>query len=186
MNRHPLPAGRLSRLHWALSVSSLCLAGCSGIEVDSDGRAAATLAPHRTYAWSKDLPPIDPSGATVTDDLIARMIEREVDANLAGLGMRQVPKDDADLLVAQQLTVAIRQEVKDPYYSITQVERYEEGTLRLEFVDKKTKRPVWSGSGRCRLRTVSRDVGLNHQDFVYTTEKRAWPVEALVDAILAR
>jgi hypothetical protein len=186
MNERSQPMGRADRLRSAILAGALCLGSCA-VTVQTDGTGSADLTSYGTYAWSTEPPPAAAGGRVIDDDLMAQLVERTVNEHLASKGMRLVSAGKARLLVAQQLSIAIRQQISDPYYSAVTDELYEEGSLKLDFVHRETGETVWWGTGRCRLQTVSRDVGLNRQQYVSTgAEQRPWPIQELVDAILAK
>jgi len=109
------------------------------------------LTSYQTYAWSTEPPTAASGGRVVDDDLMTELVQRTVNEHLASKGMRSVPEGEARLLVTQQLSIAIRQEINDPYYTVVTDELYEEGSLRLDFVHRETGETVWWGVGRCRL-----------------------------------
>jgi len=176
--------GRIGRGWRVALVAVVALAGCTRIEVRSDRDASVDLAAVDTYAWVEDPRPPDLAGTPVYDDGLVAKVQEAGDRELAAMGLRLVPEEGARLLVAPHLSVEVKDRFNDPFYEFYAIERYEEGTLRLEFLDASTEQRVWKGSASRRLRTVSQSVGMYAPKFVETSEERTWEIERLASAIL--
>lgn len=134
-------------------------------EADFDG--------FRSYAWISDdtlLPQVDgvQQGQPISpiDD---KRIRRATDAGLAAKGWKQVGREEADLIVSYGVGAAEKTEIyQTPYtfdhyrhgygygswYSRSAIHSrdYTEGTLTLEFFDRRTKQAAWVGWASQRLR----------------------------------
>lgn len=154
--------------------SAICLfaaCGCSTLSVSYDYDSTADFSQYKTYAWleSKGKAHSDPR---IDNDLLDGRIRRSVDAELGLKGLSRVPEPEADLLVGYHVTLDRKIEVStvDSTYGYgrgpawgrygyggridvpeTRVDQYDEGTLLLDLVDRKTQRLVWRGSATDRV-----------------------------------
>lgn len=145
----------------------LVLAACaSGITSEHEADPEADFSRYATYAWigeGRATAATDAgSSPQVVSPLGQQRIRRAVDARLATRGYRPAGADTADLLVSfsvasQRKTseeqIAGRSTVIAPGDGRGQWQRnapvrtrtYTEGTLTLEFFERESGRPVWTG-----------------------------------------
>lgn len=154
----------------AATTCILAACGCSSLSVSYDYDTAADFSQYKTYAWleSKGKGPSDPR---IDNDLLDGRVRRSVDAELALKGLTKAPETEADLLVGYHVTLEEKIEVStvDSTYGYgrgpgwrygyggwygapeTRAYHYDEGTLLLDLVDRKTERLVWRGSATDRV-----------------------------------
>ncbi|MEM7201263.1 MAG: DUF4136 domain-containing protein [Planctomycetota bacterium] len=169
---------------WLLLGASLVLASCSAVTTSSDGDIGADLAHHRTFAWTV-APPVGLSGSAVADGPFDQRFERALQQTLRDKGWRQVALRDADVLFAQHLSVEVEIEQGDPFFDHYPARKVEHGTLTVDVLHPASRRQLWRGSARKRLRTTARGAGALVQRFEPTDEERRWPVDDLVETVLA-
>lgn len=161
---------------WALALGALVLLSCATpIRTHFDRDAAADFSAYRTFAWVGPAPLArakQGSGATsfvsAIDD---QRIRRAVEADLEARGYRRVDSaEQADLVVAYSVGSEDKVRVHEsamrttlyPYParyrygpwlndSNVIVQQYTEGTLTLEFYDRKSEQAVWVGWASRRL-----------------------------------
>ena len=167
----------LRRVGSLLLVAGLLgLVACaSPIRTHVDRDTAANFDHYRTYAWVGPAPlarakegSSGPSFVSAIDD---QRIRRAVDRDLQARGYRLVASpESADLVVAYSVGSEEKVRVHEspmratvypyptayrygPWYasSTVRVQQYTEGTLTLEFYDRKTQQAVWVGWASKRL-----------------------------------
>jgi hypothetical protein len=144
------------------------LPACSSVEVQSDYAPGTDFSALETYVWIPATPTAE------FNEMVIDRVEAAVDEVLAAKGLRAVDKESADFLVSQKVMVEEKLEVTDPYFAFGQYRTYEEGTLLLDFIDAKSGKVLWRGTGMVRLKELK------------TPEKREKRVRKVVEAILAK
>src|SRR5690606_23359840 len=142
-------------------VATVWLAGCSGIPVDTDYDPDYKLSLTSSYAWM-EAPKAGARDPVVENDLLARRVQRSVDAELAAQGLRLVAADqEPELLVTFHAGEVEKMDIDttDHFYghygyypcwgcwgggpygygNDVWVRYYTEGTLMVDIVDAKTK-----------------------------------------------
>jgi hypothetical protein len=144
---------------------------CSGITVDSDYEPGTNFSGYKTFAWTTRPSP-GAAGAREVSGLVADRIKRVVEAELVLRGLAEAGEAEADLVVDYHLSVAQKTRYNDPYYAYDRAQTYEEGTLLVDLIERKTQRIVWRGSGQTRILHLK------------TPEARANRVREVVTAIM--
>jgi hypothetical protein len=167
-------------MRFAATAIIACLAGCSNFHVESDRDSSVDFTTLRDYAWVA--PPADED----KDEALLHSEFREaVDRELASKGKRVVVETDAQFLVRCDTAVQLQERANDPYYAYYEVEVREKGRLSIDFLEPTMSKVLWHGTGTADLRTVSAGSGLTGIQPVQPSQRREWPVEDLVKAILA-
>jgi hypothetical protein len=161
------------------------LGGCAAIHVQTDDASTEELVGRDSYAWLTAAPPA-PAASTGEEIPLEPRIRRAVDEQLTAMGMERVDPDEADLLVTFGTIVDLKTKINDPFYAFYTVDRYENGTLNLEFLDGETREQLWQGSATTRLRFVARGIGSMPTEYVNTNDERDWRIPQLVESILAQ
>jgi hypothetical protein len=155
-------------------MSLLLAAACaSPIKVEHDSDPAADFTRYRSYAWIQAGPLIAPRTGQEKPSYISpiddQRIRATVESELAAKGYSKAASlEQADLVVSYGIgteeKVRVRQDpgrshVYYPGYgyggwyggSTVSVQQYTEGTLAIEFWDRRTKQAVWVGWASKRL-----------------------------------
>ena len=125
------------------------LSGCSSVQVNHDYDSNVDFSKYNTYGWL----PL-PSEAQVSQ-LTLKHIENAVERELELKGVKAA-SNNADMLIALHIGKQQQIQVVDRGYRYgrygrgwgggTDVYRYEEGTLILDFIDAGTKDLIWRGT----------------------------------------
>ena len=165
------PANTLIHLFPALLATSLALACASSIKTAFDTDPNADLSTYKTYAWVGDgsgPPTAGSHGGPYVSPLDDKRIRREVDGQLQTKGYVPSDRSQADLMVhygvrAEEQLRVTQTPGRSTYYargyrygtwhagSSVRVQQYTEGTMTIEFFDRKTKDALWVGWGSKRL-----------------------------------
>jgi len=129
------------------------LAGCAQFTVQMDFDPDVDFTRYRTFDW---MPDVDEAGqdrpVSLSEPFARKRIKKEVLTNLVARGYEKVT-DEPDFLIAcyidyrKKADVAV-QRYGYPYYywgRETDVRRYKEGIVILDFVDPDTNRLIWRG-----------------------------------------
>ena len=154
---------------------ALVLGACeTPISVAVDFDPEADISGFSSYAWISDEPLIEQvdgvgraPGISPIDD---KRIRRAVDAQLQAKGWKRAPREDADLIVSYGLGAREKTEFYESpagfgYYgrrygygyggwyagSTVYSNTYTEGTLTLEFFDRRTRQATWVGWASRRI-----------------------------------
>lgn len=136
----------------AVAVSTLALAGCAPLKVNSYLERGVDFARYRTYNWG-------PPDAWTTGDprldnnpFFQERVHAAVDKQLASRGFEKTTADRAAVRLHYHASITQRIDamgIDGEYgYCYThdcQPHLYEAGTLLLDFVDTSTNRVVWRG-----------------------------------------
>lgn len=131
------------------------------------------------YAWI-------PTEDEVVDAALEAELMASVASELSRRGLREVRVADADLLVQYSLSVSIDDRNLDPYFDVHTYERFEEGTLFLDFLEVETQDPVWSGFATTELRLIAVQGSTGKKELRELDGPRSWQLEALVMEIFSR
>jgi len=145
----------------------------SPIKTAYDSDPEADFARYKSYAWIKDGPLIGPSvgeaGSSYISPIDDQRIRAGVEGELATKGYsKAASREGADLIVSYSIGTQEKTRVRqDPgrssvYYpgygyggwyggSTVSVQQYTEGTLAIEFWDRRSKQAVWVGWASKRL-----------------------------------
>ena len=161
----------------------LVAASCSSISVRADFDSDADFGLYRTFGFAT--PRADRNAArrsegARTRELIVSAVERELTAK----GYRKAIDDRPDFLVAVHIAAENRIDV-DVYDYRTgwrgrwrgrdvRVERYKEGTLVIDIVDRRMRDLVWRGTAKGAIRGPG-DVGEHIDESVRKTIERFPP-----------
>jgi hypothetical protein len=129
------------------------VAGCAVMSVSSHIERGVNFADYVTYEWGPPdaLPVGDPrlDNNAFFRDYVTGAIERE----LAGRGFRQASGGEPDLLVHYHASVSQKVDVHEADYPYgycyenceARVVEFEQGTLVVDLVDRRTSKVVWRG-----------------------------------------
>jgi hypothetical protein len=156
---------KLSAL-WVL----LLAAGCSGITVSTDHDTSADFSALKSWSWYPEEPP--PPGSPDISPLVLSRIRASLEEELKARGYAEATRETADFLVAYRAAVHERIEAYPttsvgygwgPSYAVTttSVYAYDEGTLVVDVIDRKTKNLVWRGIAR---KAVDRNASAEQRD----------------------
>jgi hypothetical protein len=142
-----------------IAVAALLLAACSSVQVSTDYDPGTDFSVLKTYAW---LPRKASTGGDPRLDstLLNERIRGAVEAQLAERGYKKTASGRADFLVAYHTAVERKMDVDTIYRGYgygpdtwgwgggheTMVYQYDQGTLLLDFLDRKAHRLLWRGS----------------------------------------
>jgi hypothetical protein len=154
----------------ALILGAAC---ASPIKTTHDSDPEADFSRYKSYAWIKDGPLIGPSvgeaGPSYISPIDDQRIRAGVEGELAAKGYSKAASlERADLVVSYAISTQEKTRVRqDPgrssvYYpgygyggwyggSTVSVQQYTEGTLAIEFWDRRSKQAVWVGWASKRL-----------------------------------
>lgn len=150
----------LQHISWQLLpwIAALALsAGCAGVRGYADYDHEVDFRRYQDFAF---LPLRAPSpGSTDSDpansELVARRVQREIERSLVEKGYRKVSREEADFLVASQITTREKVDLNTypssyrwgPWYAPydTVGTTYTEGTLVIDIVDAQANEVVWHG-----------------------------------------
>ena len=155
------------------SLCALGLIACAGsIKTSHDYDPGADFRSFRTFAWISADPIIKPSAGTMNARYVSPLdeqrVRRAVESEMAKKGYRLAEQAASDLVVSFRVSTAEKVKIQDEpgmgrvytspnrgatWYggSTVSVTQYTEGTLALEFYDRKSKRAVWVGTASKRL-----------------------------------
>jgi len=147
-----------------LILTSLLLAGCSGLRVSQDYAAGSDFRSLKNYAWHYDTQ--EKTGDIRIDTpLIDNRIRAAIDDTLKARGYRKVARDRADFHVAYQYGIRSRLESDQPQTSFgfgfgtygrhssfgissgSDVRAYDEGLLIIDLLDARDGSTLWRGKG---------------------------------------
>jgi hypothetical protein len=138
---------------------------CATVHVSADYDPGTDFAAYRSYAWLPHSP--EATGhprldSPMVQDRVRRGIDRSLGEKGYGIG-----GDEADFFVTYHLAVDRRLDVRTMDRTLygrygyrmsipeTTVDEYDEGSLVIDVVDARSRRVVWRGIGRGRLRGAS-------------------------------
>jgi hypothetical protein len=158
-----------------LSLVVLALGACeTPISVAVDFDPDARLDEFTTYAWISSetlIPQVDgvTRGGPRISPIDDSRIRRAVDVRLAAKGWKRAPKEEADLVVSYGIGAEEKTELYETVggyrgylgygygyggwyaHSSVHAKKYTEGTLTLEFFDRRTKQAAWVGWASKRM-----------------------------------
>jgi hypothetical protein len=164
-------AGMFPQIRVTASMAlAILLAGCANVSVTTDYDRAADFSKYRTYAWEPE---------PRADQSIEKTIHRAVDAGLAAkactLSSRPAFLVRARFAAKEQIAVHrhtdwggagtwqhTRQAGDEIWpvasYTLTDVDRFTEGTVLLDFLDAKSRHLIWHGEGAIVFGTAAENV----------------------------
>lgn len=165
------PPSALTHLSLALVATSLALACASPIKTAFDSDPNIDISAYETYAWIGSEASLAAAGAhqgPYVSPLDDKRIRREVDGQLQAKGYVPSDMSRANLIVHYGVRSEEKLRVtetagRSTYYSggyrhgtwhtgsSVNVQQYTEGTMTIEFFDRKTKDALWVGWGSKRL-----------------------------------
>ena len=145
----------------ALGMGLTLAAGCAGQQVTTDYSPATSFSQFRTFAL------VSPPDTAAAQQLLDQRVSNAVQAQLAGKGLTQTDRQNADLFVGYGMVDKTHQEVYSyrdgwgwgggwgwryyrwgvawPMTIQRRVETYTDGTVVVNLIDAKTKQVVWEG-----------------------------------------
>jgi hypothetical protein len=127
----------------------LCLVQCSPLVIRHDYDPDADFGQYRSFAWLPE-PLVQPGGDPLRHNpLLGKKIRQAVNDNLVGRGLSK-DLDEPDLLIAYHNRVRDKRDVDVYSYGYwgtraVDVDQYQESTLVIDFVDRRTNQLVWRG-----------------------------------------
>ncbi len=186
MIRHCHGVRNARRAAWTALGAVVLLAGCTAIDVQVEQTPDLDMSPYETYAFESPAPPVDVPDRTEVERRSSE-IQFYLAEELADLGLRQVPREEASLLVADTTSVEVETRYVDPYYaSFYTAEKHELGTLTLSFLEPTQGIVLWRGSVTRDLRTSQRAYGVNSLTWVDNPVPPDWDFKDTVRAIVKR
>lgn len=152
---------------------AVALAGCTSPPVSRDYDPKQDFTAFKTWAWSPEAPPVDPSDIAVSG-LTHERVRGAIEHELAAKNLQKVDPGAASFWV--QFT-AIRRALPSGYnYGYSNEDYYlvDVGTIVIDITSPKDKRLVWRGVGN---RTIEPDL---------TPEQREKQIQELTREILAQ
>lgn len=178
--------GRSPRARGLAGVAMSCLvaamaASCASVKIEGD--ADFRVEGGDTYYW--DFPLVsDPSGlgqpGLPWDDF-----SNAIESELSLLGVERAPRAEARWRLRLDLDVEVKYQNHDPYYSLYIAEKYEDGSVSLEWIDPSTGLTAWRSVSRHKLRDLERTMGgpvVHH--WTPTGDPRDWHIDDVVTRIL--
>ena len=158
-----------------IAISALSACGPK-VHVRTDVAPGIDLERYGTYAF---LDATD--GRSSLDTRVEDAVSRRLDA----LGLSRVPLDGANLAVSYDRLIEIETRYLDAFArTFYSHERFENGTLLIELVDRATAEVVWSASAQSELRVVARGYGVSAIRFEPTEELPEWKIEDKVNRMM--
>ncbi|MGV3538296.1 MAG: DUF4136 domain-containing protein [Rufibacter sp.] len=155
-------------------VLGLLVVGFSGcapsFNVSTDYDQATNFQQYQTWSWYQDQPIAKSDSSRRYSTFLDKRIKTAVENEMARRGFKKASsRDQADMLLAYDLTIGNVQRVRPDYISVpmigygyyygyryayrynrlydnTTVQQYQEGTLILDIVDAQTNELVWRGT----------------------------------------
>lgn len=157
----------------ALCASALLFAGCSSVQVQTDGELS--LEPGDTFAWvNSDGLRVNRQGLQqeVPWDELREALEDQMEAR----GLVRAPANVADVTAQMSLDFEIVTRENDPYFDFYVASRYERATLRLTLRDGDND--LWVAKDERRLRYTEQMQGsMASPNWITVDEDREWDVE---------
>jgi len=144
-----------------LGMGLILAAGCAGQQVTTDYSPATSFSQFRTYAL------VASPDTVAAQQLLDQRVKSAVEAQLAGKGLTQADRQDADLYVGYGMVDKTHKDIytyRDgwgwgggwgwrsyrwgvawPMSTQRRVETYTDGTVVVNLIDAKTKQVVWRG-----------------------------------------
>jgi len=172
----------------SLTVAFLAaLVGCTSIRSTSEPTPPPDLRAYSAFAWQTSLSSPGPQGVVVEDEELLLAFRSAVEDQLNALSLEVAPESEADLLVAQRVSVTEVIEPKDPYFTARIADKFEDATLTLDFTDARTGERIWRSTATARLRHVARGATVGTAvRFLETNEAPDWNVSGMVREIFAK
>ncbi len=132
------------------------LAGCAPIAVQTDYDPDVDFSSYQTYGFlPRSMSEQERASYRFSPELFEKKLHKSVRAALAERGL-QYASNNPDLLITFHANVRHRQDVYDAQHGYNSwksavvdvdVHEYREGTLVLDFIDRRTNDLVWRGIG---------------------------------------
>lgn len=142
-------------MRWiAVALFSAAAAGCAALTVSSHAERGINFAEYVTYDWGKrdNLPVGDPR--LDNNEFFRDYVEGAIEKRLAAKGYERVAQGEPDVVIHYHATVAQRLDVREadqsfgPCYDescAAHVSEFEQGTLVVDLVDRRTNKLIWRG-----------------------------------------
>jgi hypothetical protein len=138
-----------------IAALTMGLIGCSSMRVSIDYDQQANFAKYKKFGWIKKKPNLPPRKHH-RRSLVERQLKSAVERELLLKGYQKAIGDKPDLLIAFHIGAQDRVDVTHYGYrygyrghrwgTYTEVEKYKEGTLILDFVDPQLEELIWRGT----------------------------------------
>ena len=157
----------MMRIGWACIF--LIVAGCAQLQTGSEINEAIDFTALKTFSWLHDVD-TPAEDVRLNDPKVRQTIRTAVEQSLSSKGYEQVDRQQADFLVTWfgAIEQKIKKENIDHFYapygygtlyrdpvlnteSPRAIGEYEKGTILIDFVDPKSQKLIWRGSGSGRL-----------------------------------
>jgi hypothetical protein len=165
-------APRTVSLILVLLVVLTWFAGCSGIVVSQDYTSSQRFPDIKTYAW-QSITQEKTGDIRVDSPFIDERIRMAIDRTLTTKGFKKTT-ESPDFLIAYHysLSTRISTSPNGPAFGFgfgatnrnsafgfstsTDIIQYDEGLLVIDFIDYKSKKPIWRGTSTSRVDTQSK------------------------------
>ena len=157
----------MRRIGWACIL--VIMAGCAQLQTASEIDDTVDFTTLHTYSWLHDVD-TPAKDVRLNDPKVRQTIRTAVEQSLSSKGYEQVAPLQADFLVTWfgAIEQKIKKESIDHFYapygygtlyrdpvlnteSPRAIGEYEKGTIIIDFVDPKSQKVIWRGSGSGRL-----------------------------------
>jgi Domain of unknown function (DUF4136) len=144
--------------------------GCSTLDISSDWDTDVDFSEIESFAWIGPASGVE--GADGAGSLLDQRIRRAVAETLGTKGLREVERQQADVLVSYHIGIESKLDIETVHrgygygygggsrysrygppggYTDTRVTEYDEGTFLLDLIDPERMELVWRGSAQSRI-----------------------------------
>ena len=135
-------------------LSGTAMAGCASLTVSSHLERGINFAEYVTYDWGRrdSLPVGDPR--LDNNEFFRDYVEGAIEKRLSAKGFERATSGESDLLIHYHATVAQKLDVREADLSYGycydedcagRVSEFEQGTLVVDIVDRRTNKLIWRG-----------------------------------------
>lgn len=161
-------------------VAAALLLACSCAGVKTESAEGFSLGSIQTYAWRTE-PSLVADEFTSEDEVALESVRTAVAVELEALGLTEAEqRGEADALVVVRLQVTEQLQNNDRFFSLWVAEKWEEGTVLLELQEPASRRMLWRGEVRARIRYTARTMTSTPPRWTPTGEKRRWETNRMV------
>lgn len=147
---------------WVLVLMGL-IAGCSSVAVQRDYDTSVDFSVLKRYAWLHEKQP-EVGDPRVDNDIMDVRVRAAVDARLSSVGLKKVPRQQADCLVAYYVDFDRRMNASTVTYGLgtgrytrygyyggvgyrTDITETDYGILTIDMMNVNNEKTIWRGTG---------------------------------------
>jgi hypothetical protein len=164
-------------------ITLIFITSCSSLDITSDYDPSQDFSKYKTYRWAK-MKERNEGDLLAKNIKLWRRVQSAVDKSLKEKGFEKLDKGNPDFIVFIHAGVQQRMDVYQqggysyggwwgPYGGYTTVSAYNQGTLVIDFVDRKEKELSWRG--------MASDVVRSYSDPQELQEEIDYVVSAILD-----